>query len=120
LTTPKFLWGRPGQSLYFIGNPAVWMGVPALVLWHAGQAYRRHMRTTGAHGRLFLFATLLSYVPLLLLSATGRLLYPLSGLMPLLLATLYIGVTAEAWIAARAPWLIALLVTGFVALSPPT
>jgi hypothetical protein len=40
--------------------------------------------------------------------------------MPLLFLVLYVGVAAEAWIAARTPWLIALLLLGFIALSPLT
>jgi dolichyl-phosphate-mannose--protein O-mannosyl transferase len=54
LTRPTPLWFWRGQAIYFIGNPAVWMGVPAVALlctprplrwglpgvWHAGQACR--------------------------------------------------------------------------------
>jgi dolichyl-phosphate-mannose--protein O-mannosyl transferase len=114
------LWVRPLQAIAFVGNPATWVGVTLVALWYVCSTPRRPCGPHAYYERLFLVAFVLSYLPLVVLWLHGRLLHSHSFLMPLLFLVLYVGVAAEAWIAARTPWLIALLLLGFIALSPLT
>lgn len=117
MTKPIFYWAGPGRSLYFIGNPVVWWGISLLLIWNAVQQLINFKTFKDSAHAQSLFAFLLSYVPLTLMK---RVLFLYHYLTPLTYATLYVGQTTPRWSYRKYYSTIALLVLGFILLSPVT
>lgn len=117
MTKPIYYWHAPEKSLYFLGNPAVWWGVTFLLVWNGGKECFKKKRFEPDLSKISLFAFLLSYVPLMLMN---RVLFLYHFLIPLTYAELFVGVTAEEYTKKNFFWMIALIVLGFVYLSPVT
>jgi dolichyl-phosphate-mannose--protein O-mannosyl transferase len=117
MTRPIFYWQAPRKSLYFLGNPAVWWGVTFLFAWNCGKECFRKNGFESDLCKIALFAVTLSYVPLALMT---RVLFLYHFLIPLTYAALFVGATAEEYTRKNFPWMIALIVIGFLYLSPVT
>ena len=88
-----------------------------LLVWNGGKECFRNKRFEPDSSKISLFAFLLSYVPLMLMN---RVLFLYHFLIPLTYAELFVGVTAEEYTKKNFFWMIALIVLGFVYLSPVT
>jgi dolichyl-phosphate-mannose-protein mannosyltransferase len=117
MTKPIFYWHAPGRSLYFLGNPAVWWGVTFLFVWNVGKECFKKNGFEPDLSKIALFAVMLSYVPLAVMT---RVLFLYHFLTPLTYAELFVGATADAYTKKNVFWMIALILIGFLYLSPVT
>jgi dolichyl-phosphate-mannose--protein O-mannosyl transferase len=117
MTKPIFYWHAPGRSLYFLGNPAVWWGVTFLFVWNVGKECFKKNGFEPDLSKIALFAVMLSYVPL---AVMNRVLFLYHFLTPLTYAELFVGATADAYTKKNFFWMIALILIGFLYLSPVT
>jgi len=117
MAKPIFYWHAPGRSLYFLGNPAVWWGVTSLFVWNVGKECFKKNGFEPDLSKIALFAVMLSYVPLAVMT---RVLFLYHFLTPLTYAELFVGATADAYTKGNVFWMIALILIGFLYLSPVT
>ena len=117
MTKPIFYWNAPGRSLYFLGNPAVWWGVTFLFVWNVGKECFKKNGFEPDLSKIALFAVMLSYVPL---AVMNRVLFLYHFLTPLTYAQLFVGATADEYTKKNFFWMTALILIGFLYLSPVT